>query len=62
MFEIDGFHVKKKYVFQSNSYVTLVSCFTTQDGNHERDLVSFSFLVRNVASHEKRETVNSREK
>jgi hypothetical protein len=31
-------------------------------GNHERDLVSFSFLVRNETSREKREVENSREK
>ncbi len=30
--------------------------------NHERDLVSFSFLMRNGASREKREVENSREK
>ena len=30
--------------------------------NHERDLVSFSFLVRNGTSREKREIENSREK
>jgi hypothetical protein len=33
-----------------------------QIGNHERDLVSFSFLVRNGGSREKRDIVNSREK
>ena len=30
--------------------------------NHERDVVSFSFLVRNGTSREKREIENSREK
>ncbi len=30
--------------------------------NHERDLVSFSFLVRNGTSREKRDVENSREK
>ncbi len=36
--------------------------FHSSNPNHERDLVSFSFLVRNGASREKRETVNSRKK
>jgi len=33
-----------------------------RETNHERDLVLFSFLVRNVTSREKREIENSREK
>ncbi len=33
-----------------------------QFGNHEQDLVSFLFLVKNGASREKQDVENSREK